>query len=169
MAQTEHLPIYKAAYDLCLHLEQVVSRFGRAHRYGLGAELREGATPCRWAAFAIGTSLRRLSSLGCRELRSDHPCDYGILGHPAPMIRHFGKTPEIDPIGLQPLRQREQVHVADGVDGAHDPWTLKHLVFDQIETLSDRLRDLFLHRLDSRRVIGPAITAHPVCMRNVNG
>ncbi len=22
MAQTEHLPIYKAAYDLCLHLEQ---------------------------------------------------------------------------------------------------------------------------------------------------
>jgi hypothetical protein len=28
MAQTEHLPIYKAAYDLCLHLEQAVGRFG---------------------------------------------------------------------------------------------------------------------------------------------
>ena len=24
MAQTEHLPIYKSAYDLCLYLEQVV-------------------------------------------------------------------------------------------------------------------------------------------------
>jgi hypothetical protein len=26
MAQTEHLPIYKSAYDLCLHLEQVAGR-----------------------------------------------------------------------------------------------------------------------------------------------
>ena len=43
MAQIEHLPIYKASYDLCLHLEQVVAKFGRAHRYGLGAELSEGA------------------------------------------------------------------------------------------------------------------------------
>jgi hypothetical protein len=43
MAQTEHLPIYKASYDLRPHLEEVVAKFGRAHRYGLGAELREGA------------------------------------------------------------------------------------------------------------------------------
>ena len=43
MAQTEHLPIYKASYDLCLHLEQVVAKFARTHRHGLGAELREGA------------------------------------------------------------------------------------------------------------------------------
>ena len=43
MAQTEHLPIFKASYDLCLHLEQVVAKFARTHRHGLGAELREGA------------------------------------------------------------------------------------------------------------------------------
>ena len=43
MAQTEHLPIFKAGYDLCLHLEQVVAKFARTHRHGLGAELREGA------------------------------------------------------------------------------------------------------------------------------
>jgi len=43
MAQTEHLPIYKASYDLCLYLETVVGKLGRAHEYGLGAELREGA------------------------------------------------------------------------------------------------------------------------------
>jgi hypothetical protein len=30
MAQTEHLPIYKASYDLCLYLEQVVAKFARA-------------------------------------------------------------------------------------------------------------------------------------------
>ena len=27
MAQTEYLPIFKASYDLCLHLEQVVAKF----------------------------------------------------------------------------------------------------------------------------------------------
>ena len=41
MAQTEHLPIYKASYDLSLHLEQV-AKLARQHR-ALGAELREGA------------------------------------------------------------------------------------------------------------------------------
>ena len=43
MAQTEHLPIYKASYDLCLYLEQVVRSFSRYHKYTLGADLRDGA------------------------------------------------------------------------------------------------------------------------------
>ncbi len=43
MAQTEHLPIYKRSYDLCLHLEQVVRGFSRYHKYTLGADLRDGA------------------------------------------------------------------------------------------------------------------------------
>jgi len=29
MAQTEHLPIYKRAYDLCLYFEQLVGNFPR--------------------------------------------------------------------------------------------------------------------------------------------
>ena len=43
MAQSEHLPIYKAAYDLCLYFEQVVRNFSRYHKYSLGQELRDGA------------------------------------------------------------------------------------------------------------------------------
>jgi hypothetical protein len=43
MAQTEHLPIYKSTYDLCLYLEQVVHNFSRYHKYALGADLRDGA------------------------------------------------------------------------------------------------------------------------------
>jgi hypothetical protein len=43
MAQTEHLPIYKASYDLCLYLEQVVRNFSRYHKYALGADLRGSA------------------------------------------------------------------------------------------------------------------------------
>ena len=42
MARTEHLPIYKSAYDLCLYVEQVVHHFSRDHKYTLGADLRDG-------------------------------------------------------------------------------------------------------------------------------
>ncbi|MGH7410071.1 MAG: hypothetical protein ACREJ6_03280, partial [Candidatus Methylomirabilis sp.] len=35
--------VYKASYDLCLYIEQIVARFSRTHRYALGAELRDGA------------------------------------------------------------------------------------------------------------------------------
>jgi four helix bundle protein len=43
MAQTEHLPIYKRAYDFCLYMEQVVRNFSRYHKYSLGQDLRDGA------------------------------------------------------------------------------------------------------------------------------
>jgi hypothetical protein len=41
MAQTEHLPIYKASYDCCLYFEQVVRNF--YHKYSIGQDLRDGA------------------------------------------------------------------------------------------------------------------------------
>jgi 23S rRNA-intervening sequence protein len=41
MARYEHLPIYKAALDLTVHLEKVVAGFSRYHKYTLGTELRE--------------------------------------------------------------------------------------------------------------------------------
>ena len=43
MARSEHLPIYKASYDLCLYFEQVVHSFSRYHKYAIGSHLREGA------------------------------------------------------------------------------------------------------------------------------
>jgi len=43
VAYTDHLPIYKSSYDLCLYLEQVVRNFSRYHKYSLGADLRDGA------------------------------------------------------------------------------------------------------------------------------
>ncbi len=36
MAQTEHSPIYKSAYDLCLYIEQVVHGFSRYHKLHAG-------------------------------------------------------------------------------------------------------------------------------------
>jgi len=43
MANTEHLPIYKSSYDLCLYLEQAVHSFSRYHKYSMRADLRDGA------------------------------------------------------------------------------------------------------------------------------
>jgi hypothetical protein len=43
VAHTEHLPIYKSSYDLCLYLEQAVHGFSRYHKYAMGADLRDGA------------------------------------------------------------------------------------------------------------------------------
>jgi hypothetical protein len=43
MARSEHLPIYKAIYDLCLYFEEIVRNFSRYHKYSLGGDLRDGA------------------------------------------------------------------------------------------------------------------------------
>ena len=40
MARYEHLPIYKAALDLCLHFEKLVRGLARYDKYTLGADLR---------------------------------------------------------------------------------------------------------------------------------
>ena len=41
MARYEHLPLYKTAMDLVVHLEQVVWNFSRYHKYTLGSDLRQ--------------------------------------------------------------------------------------------------------------------------------
>jgi hypothetical protein len=54
MAYSEHPPIYKRAYDLCLYFEQIVRNFSRYHKpalssasriegYSLGQDLRDGS------------------------------------------------------------------------------------------------------------------------------
>ncbi|MDZ7300819.1 MAG: four helix bundle protein [candidate division KSB1 bacterium] len=41
MAQYEHLPIYKKAFDLTVYFEKIVRNFSRYHKYCLGTELRQ--------------------------------------------------------------------------------------------------------------------------------
>lgn len=53
MARHRHLPIWKSAFDLVVHLENAVRRFPRYHKYGLGQELRQCARRlCRLVAQA---------------------------------------------------------------------------------------------------------------------
>lgn len=72
MAQTEHLPIYKAAYDLCLYLEQVVHKFSRYHKYTLGADLRDSARRAlrRWWGPTRGAIKRPCYLSSGKSLRS---------------------------------------------------------------------------------------------------
>ena len=41
MAQYEHLPIYRNAFDLSVYLENTVRNFSRYHKYTLGSDLRD--------------------------------------------------------------------------------------------------------------------------------
>jgi hypothetical protein len=41
MAQYEHLPIYRKAFDLSVYLENTVRNFSRYHKYTLGSDLRD--------------------------------------------------------------------------------------------------------------------------------
>ena len=41
MAQYEHLPIYKKAFELAAYFENIVRHFSRYHKYQIGAELRQ--------------------------------------------------------------------------------------------------------------------------------
>jgi len=41
MAQYEHLPIYKKAYELTIYFEKIVRSFSRYNKYTHGTELRE--------------------------------------------------------------------------------------------------------------------------------
>ena len=41
MARYEHLPIFRDAYDLTVHIEKIVRNFSRYHKYTLGSDLRE--------------------------------------------------------------------------------------------------------------------------------
>jgi len=40
MAQYEHLPIYRKAFDMTVHIENIVKGFSRYHKYTLGTDLR---------------------------------------------------------------------------------------------------------------------------------
>lgn len=67
MAQTEHLPIFKQAYDLCLHLDQVVRSFPRYHKYALGADVRDCAR--RVLRLIVRANSRRDKTATLLELR----------------------------------------------------------------------------------------------------
>jgi len=69
MAQTEHLPIYKASYDLCLYLEQVVHGFARYQKYTLGADLRDGAR--RVLKLIVRANARREKASVLLEVREE--------------------------------------------------------------------------------------------------
>lgn len=68
MARYEHLPIYKAAFDLAEHVEKIVRNFSRYHKYILGTDLRDCSRAIlRRVIEANGTRARRPVLLQLRQ------------------------------------------------------------------------------------------------------
>lgn len=66
MARYEHLEIYKSAFDLTKHIEEVVAKFPRYHRYTLGSEFR--TLSYKVITLIIRSNNTREKKLGLNEL-----------------------------------------------------------------------------------------------------
>ena len=69
MARYEHLPIYRAAFDLAVHMEKTVKSFDRYHKYTLGTELRDQSRLILSRIIEANSSRDRLPLLA--KLRDD--------------------------------------------------------------------------------------------------
>ena len=68
MARYEHLPIYKAAFDLCLYFENYVRGMARYDKYTLGADLRNLSRDVLRLIVRANSEEDRVDTL--REIRS---------------------------------------------------------------------------------------------------
>lgn len=65
MAQTDQLPSFEQAYDLCLYLGQIVCTFARYQKYALGADLRESTR----RVLRLSADKNRIFAVGERAIR----------------------------------------------------------------------------------------------------
>jgi len=63
VARYEHLPIYRSALQVAIHLEQVVAGFPRYHKYALGSELRSTSREIVGLVIRANSSRDRLPRL----------------------------------------------------------------------------------------------------------
>ena len=59
MARYEHLPIFRAAFDLAVHLEKIVRNFSRYHKYTIGTELRNHSQRVMTQVIAANNTVQR--------------------------------------------------------------------------------------------------------------
>jgi hypothetical protein len=75
MARYEHLPIYKKAMDVAIHVEKIVGNFSRYHMYTLGSELRQKSREVVGAIIRANSKVEKLpSSLSCARSSKDCWC-----------------------------------------------------------------------------------------------
>ncbi len=69
MARYDHLPIYRTAFDLAVHIEKIVRHFSRYHKYSLGTALRDNSRRILERIIEANNSLERETIL--LKLRED--------------------------------------------------------------------------------------------------
>ena len=78
------------------------------------------------------------------------------------------KGARVDAVALHPSGKRKQIGVGDRIRLAHDPRAAKQLALDQVETGADGLRNFLSHRFEGLGLVGPAIAAHAMGMRDMH-
>jgi CRISPR/Cas system CMR-associated protein Cmr1 (group 7 of RAMP superfamily) len=63
MAQYEHLPIYRKAFDLAVFLENTVRGFSRYHKYTLGTDLRDLSREIVRLVIRVNSEKEKLATL----------------------------------------------------------------------------------------------------------
>ncbi len=63
MAQYEHLPIYRKAFDMSVYIENIVRGFSRYHKYTLGTDLRNLSREIVRLIVRANSEKERLSTL----------------------------------------------------------------------------------------------------------
>ena len=126
MARYEHLPIYRAAFDLAVHLEKIVRNFSRYHRYSLGTELRAGSR-------RILESMQRTVGWQLRQTRRA-VTDPGAIGP-----HRFSSLP--------------LMHLTRMYEVVGDERALSDLYPDRYTTPPDRTRSDSLGRQESRAML----------------
>ena len=92
MAHYRHLPIWKAAMDLAVHLEHAVRRFPRYHKYTLGSELRLTAQRLCITKSAKGVTVDDGSGTVANVIIADIKADNGVI-HVIDKVLLPGKRP----------------------------------------------------------------------------
>ena len=102
-------------------------------------------------------------------LRRQHLYDDGVGRHPRVVVGHLGEAAISTPSdSIQPATvNRYGSQMLKSL--AQHPRALEHVALDQLEAVADVLRHFFLHGLDRRLVVGPAVAAHAVRVRHVDG
>jgi len=88
MARYDHLPIYRSAFDLAVHLEKIVRHFSRYHKYTVGTDLRECSRNALRLIITANTKRRLVERPKRREIFAadfrDRVVHHLLVGHLEP-------------------------------------------------------------------------------------
>src|SRR6266436_5720134 len=128
------------------------------------ASTRASAHLIRAILAQVGAGCGRVSSgeFLCDDFPNCRP-----LGHATSVIDDPWQIGGVHAVSFQPIRQSEEVRIANRIGVAHYPRLVEHGTLDEAETRTNGLRHLALHLRDGERVVCPSMAAHAMSVGHV--